>query len=35
MERIEGALLYGASATWMTENRREKSEMDPEVRKGF
>ena len=35
MARIEGALFYGPSATWTLENRREKSETDPEVRKGL
>lgn len=35
MARIEGALFYGPSATWTMEYRREKSETDPEVRKGL
>lgn len=35
MARIEGALFYGPSATWTLENRREKSEADPEVTKGL
>lgn len=35
MARIEGALFYGPSAPWTTENRREKSETDPEVTKGL